>query len=119
MDKLVCFSGVDTQTALTLVVEIDDFERFATNHLKPCHLLENSAKLPEIVEAAKAVSTDIAAPENVHELAGKCQAKPEHGRLLLMRYGVENRKSNAIIQKSTSEDELTDNIRKAIDFVFY
>ena len=30
VDKLVCFSGVDTQTALTLVVEIGDFERFAT-----------------------------------------------------------------------------------------
>ena len=30
VDKLVCLSGVDTQTALTLVVEIGDFERFAT-----------------------------------------------------------------------------------------
>ena len=30
VDKLVCFSGVDTQTALTLVVEIGDFKRFAT-----------------------------------------------------------------------------------------
>lgn len=30
VDRLVCFSGVDTQTALTLVVEIGDFERFAT-----------------------------------------------------------------------------------------
>ena len=29
VDKLVCFLGVDTQTALTLVVEIGDFERFA------------------------------------------------------------------------------------------
>ena len=30
VDRLVCFSGLDTQTALTLVVEIGDFERFAT-----------------------------------------------------------------------------------------
>ena len=30
VDKLVCLSGVDTQTALTLVVEIGDFGRFAT-----------------------------------------------------------------------------------------
>ena len=30
VDKLVCFKGIDTQTALTLVVEIGDFERFAT-----------------------------------------------------------------------------------------
>ena len=52
-------------------------------------------------------------------LLESARTKPEHGRLLLMRYGVENRKSNAIIRKSTSEDELTDNIRKAIDFVFY
>ena len=30
VDRLVCFKGIDTQTALTLVVEIGDFERFAT-----------------------------------------------------------------------------------------
>ena len=30
VDKLVCFSGIDTQTALSVVCEIGDFNRFAT-----------------------------------------------------------------------------------------
>ena len=34
VDRLVCFKGIDTQTALTLVVEIGDFERFATEGRK-------------------------------------------------------------------------------------
>ena len=48
---------------------------FSSNYLRPCPLLDNPERLPEMVDESKAVSTDLAAPEDVHELACKCEEK--------------------------------------------
>ena len=50
---------------------------FNGNHLRPCPLLDNPDRLPEMVDASGADSTDLAAPEDVHELASKCTEKAE------------------------------------------
>ena len=74
-----CFSNIHNKSLIE-VLSSPLFKEYRSrqpisNHLRPCPLLDNPLKLPEIVEAAKAVSTDIAAPEDVHELAEKCQDK--------------------------------------------
>ena len=48
---------------------------FNCNHLRPCPLLDNPDKLIGIVNDTQAESTDLAAPERVDELAGKCTDK--------------------------------------------
>ena len=45
---------------------------FNRNHLRPCPMLENPQLLRGIVKGAEAVSTDLAAPEDVDDLCGKC-----------------------------------------------
>lgn len=50
---------------------------FSTNYLRPCPLLDNPERLPQMVDASGAHSTDLASPEDVHELAGKCMSKAE------------------------------------------
>jgi len=47
---------------------------FCDNHLKPCPMLENPHLLRGIVGETGAVSTDLAAPEGVEALCGKCDA---------------------------------------------
>ena len=43
------------------------------NHLRPCPLLDNPGVLVNIVESSGAHSTDLQNPENVHDLAAKCE----------------------------------------------
>ncbi len=50
---------------------------FNDNMLRPCPLLDNPSRLPEMVDAAKAKSTDLQHPEDVHALADKCEQKAE------------------------------------------
>ncbi len=50
---------------------------FNCNHLRPCPLLDNPDRLMTMVNETKARSTDLAAPEEVEELAGKCMEKAE------------------------------------------
>ncbi|MGM0420654.1 MAG: radical SAM protein [Bacillota bacterium] len=45
---------------------------FNENLLRPCPLLDNKGKLAEMVETAGAKSTDLASPEDVHNLCAKC-----------------------------------------------
>ncbi|MBQ9979589.1 MAG: radical SAM protein [Oscillospiraceae bacterium] len=45
---------------------------FNENHLRPCPLLDNPDKLRKIVKNSGARSTDMISPENVDDLAGKC-----------------------------------------------
>lgn len=45
------------------------------NHMRPCPLLDNPEKLVEAVEQSRAHSTDLQSPEDVRELAGKCEEK--------------------------------------------
>ena len=47
------------------------------NHLRPCPLLDNPEKLVEAVEQSGAHSTDLQFPEDVRELAAKCEKKAE------------------------------------------
>lgn len=50
---------------------------FNCNHLRPCPLLDNPDRLMTMVNETKSRSTDLAAPEEVGELAGKCMEKAE------------------------------------------
>jgi MoaA/NifB/PqqE/SkfB family radical SAM enzyme len=45
---------------------------FNENHLRPCPLLDNPEKLAKMVDKSGAHSTDMQAPEDVHDLCGKC-----------------------------------------------
>lgn len=45
---------------------------FNENLLRPCPLLDNPGSLAELVDAAGAISTDFAAPEDANTLCGKC-----------------------------------------------
>ena len=47
---------------------------FHDNMLRPCPMLENPAKLQEMVRATGAKSTDLQSPETVEHLCGKCEA---------------------------------------------
>lgn len=48
---------------------------FNDNMLRPCPLLDNPTRLPEMVDISGATSTDLQNPEDVHALAGKCNEK--------------------------------------------
>ena len=50
---------------------------FNCNHLRPCPLLDNPEEIVTIINEIHAESTDLAAPENVEGLAGKCEDKAE------------------------------------------
>ena len=50
---------------------------FNQNHLRPCPLLDNPEALVTMVTSSKAHSTDLAFPEDVHELSQKCVDKSE------------------------------------------
>ena len=49
-----------------------DGQPFHQNHLKPCPMLENPEKLPEMVARAGAKSTDLQSPESAEHLCAKC-----------------------------------------------
>lgn len=51
---------------------------FNENHLRPCPLLDNPTALVGMVETSGAHSTDFQNPEDVHDLAAKCE-KPSEG----------------------------------------
>ncbi|MGI6005448.1 MAG: radical SAM protein [Christensenellales bacterium] len=46
---------------------------FNDNHLRPCPLLDNPGALADMVEKSGARSTDLQHPEDVRDLAAKCQ----------------------------------------------
>lgn len=50
---------------------------FNRDHLRPCPMLENPEMLERMVKESGAVSTDLASPENVEDLCGKCKAYAE------------------------------------------
>ena len=50
---------------------------FSPNYLRPCPLLDNNGALAKMVHATDAVSTDLAAKEDVDELCGKCRSAAE------------------------------------------
>ena len=50
---------------------------FNCNHLRPCPLLDNPGALAGIVDDSGAKSTDMQAPEDVHELTEKCRERAE------------------------------------------
>ncbi len=47
---------------------------FSGNMLRPCPLLDNKGALAQMVDESGAHSTDLEAPEDVHELSAKCAA---------------------------------------------
>ena len=50
---------------------------FNKNHLRPCPVLDNPQCISRMVHESGAHSTDLMAPENVDDLAGKCQKRSE------------------------------------------
>ena len=61
-----------------LFMAYHDNQPFNQNHLRPCPLLDNYGRLADMVEQSGAKSTDLAAPEDVHTLCGKCKDAAEH-----------------------------------------
>ena len=60
---------------------------FNDNMLRPCPLLDNPQALRKMVDESGAKSTDVAAPEDVHELTSKTEEAAKTGRKLLIRFG--------------------------------
>lgn len=56
-----------------MFMQYHDHQPFNGNHLRPCPLLDNNGALAEMVHAAGAHSTDLAAPEDVDGLCAKCK----------------------------------------------
>jgi hypothetical protein len=50
-----------------------DGQPFSENMLRPCPMLENPEKLPDMVRAAGAHSTDPQSPETARHLCAKCE----------------------------------------------
>ena len=61
-----------------LFMAYHDNQPFNQNHLRPCPLLDNYGRLADMVDQSGAKSTDLAAPEDVHTLRGKCKDAAEH-----------------------------------------
>ncbi|MEA4889848.1 MAG: radical SAM protein [Clostridiaceae bacterium] len=55
-----------------LFMQYHDHQPFNDNQLRPCPLLDNKGRLANMVDCAKARSTDMQKPEDVHELSAKC-----------------------------------------------
>lgn len=71
-------SNIKTKTLLEaykspLFMQYRANQPFNQNHLRPCPCLDNPEKLVSMVEKSGAKSTDVQAPEDVHELAKKCE----------------------------------------------
>ena len=69
-----------------LFLEYRKGQPFNDNLLRPCPMLENPERLPEMVKRAGAHSTDLEAPESAEHLCDKCHAyaacwKPEAEKL--------------------------------------
>ena len=69
-----------------LFLEYRRGQPFNDNLLRPCPMLENPERLPEMVKRAGAHSTDLEAPESAEHLCDKCHAyaacwKPEAEKL--------------------------------------
>jgi len=60
-----------------LFMEYRRNQPFNENMLRPCPLLDNQGKLAEMVDKAKAASTDLEHPEDAHTLCAKCKQAAE------------------------------------------
>ena len=72
---------------------------FSSNYLRPCPLLDNPERLPEMVDESKAVSTDLAAPQDVHEtclqMRGKsCRLEKDRRRGMAGKTQVRKKRRN-------------------------
>ena len=54
-----------------------DNQPFNENHLRPCPMLENPERLPQLVKETGAVNTDYQDPETAEELCAKCRQYAE------------------------------------------
>lgn len=61
-----------------LFMAYKDGQPFNDNHLRPCPLLDNPDELIRIIDTSGAHSTDLMAPENVHDLSEKCRNSAEN-----------------------------------------
>lgn len=55
---------------------------FNQNLLRPCPLLDNPERLRQMVHASGAISTDLASPEPVDELTGRCEQASKNWAVL-------------------------------------
>jgi MoaA/NifB/PqqE/SkfB family radical SAM enzyme len=60
-----------------LFMQYHDGQPFSNNHLRPCPLLDNPDRLREIVKKSGAYSTQPLDPEEIDELAAKCDGPAE------------------------------------------
>ena len=68
---------------------------FNPNHLRPCPLLDNPERLAGMVDAAKAKSTDMVNPEDVHDLMKKTVPAAEMWAPVANELWAENRAEKA------------------------
>ena len=68
---------------------------FNPNHLRPCPLLDNPGRLAGMVDAAKAKSTDMVNPEDVHDLMKKTLPAAEKWAPVADELWAENRAEKA------------------------
>ncbi|MDD2190082.1 MAG: radical SAM protein [Eubacteriales bacterium] len=61
-----------------LFMQYRENQPFNNNHLRPCPLLDNPDRLPEMVTKSGAASTDMKRPEDVQALSEKCVAAAEN-----------------------------------------
>ena len=61
-----------------LLMKYHDGQPFNDNMLMPCPMLENPDRLVEMIRDTDAVSTDMASPETIEHLCGKCERYAEH-----------------------------------------
>ena len=76
-----------------LFMAYHDGQPFNNNMLRPCPMLENPEKLPEMVARTGAHSTDLQSPETVEHLCGKCTRYAENWSHAAEMLWMENRSS--------------------------
>lgn len=87
-----------------LFMQYRENQPFNKNHLRPCPCLDNPHKLVEMVEKSGAKSTDVQAPEDVHDLATKCQKVSEDWGRRADELWVENRAAKEAARKARGEE---------------
>ena len=83
-------SNIYTNTLLEackrpLFQQYKEQQPFNQNHLRPCPLLDNPEKLREMVHTTGAISTDLASPESVDDLTGRCEQASKNWAVLAER----------------------------------
>ncbi|MDD7220471.1 MAG: radical SAM protein [Clostridia bacterium] len=79
-----------------MMMAYHDGQPFNDNMLRPCPMLENPAKLREMVEKSGAHSTDLQSPETAEHLCAKCDRYAQNWKPVADELWKENRKKKGL-----------------------